>query len=80
MFLQASVSEASAGAVVSHTSASRQIAQAKADAYDRRLTSAQKVLEQLKAGISSLFQTAVSSHQLSHLCPFCIIGPLVGQG
>jgi hypothetical protein len=81
--LQASASEASAGAVVSHTSASRQIAEAKADAYDRRLTSAQKVLEQLKAGISSLFQTVVRSDQLAHSCmsaPLARVHLLLGQG
>lgn len=46
--------------MASSTSASRQEAEARADAYDRRLMSAQQVVEQLKAGIGSLFQTAVS--------------------
>lgn len=57
---QASAHEASVGAVVVSTSSCRQEAEAKAAAYDRRLRSAQQVVEQLKAGISSLFQTAVS--------------------
>lgn len=58
--VQASARETSAGAVASSTSASRQEAEARADAYDRRLMSAQQVVEQLKAGIGSLFQTVVS--------------------
>lgn len=58
--VQASARETSAGAVASSTSASKQEAEARADAYDRRLMSAQQVMEQLKAGIGSLFQTAVS--------------------
>jgi hypothetical protein len=61
--MQASAHEAIVGAVVSSTSASKQDAEAKANAYDRRLTSAQQVVEQLKAGVSSLFQTAVSCLQ-----------------
>lgn len=66
--MQASARETSVGAVVSSTSASKQEAEAKADAYDRRLMSAQHVVEQLKAGIASLFQTAVSGVPAAMQC------------
>lgn len=56
------------GAVVVSTSSCKQEAEAKAAAYDRRLRSAQQVVEQLKAGIASLFQTAVGGHGLDMKC------------
>jgi len=59
--LQANAHAASVDAVVSNTFTSKQEADTKADAYERRLASAQHVVEELKKGISSLFQTAVST-------------------
>lgn len=55
---QANAHAASVDAVVSNTFTSKQEADTKADAYERRLASAQHVVEELKKGISSLFQTA----------------------
>lgn len=50
------------GAVVNSTAVSRQEAEVKADVYDKRLVSAQQVVSQLKGGIASLFNAAVSQH------------------
>lgn len=70
--MQASAQQESAGAIVSSTFASRQEAEAKALAYERRLRSAQQVVEELKGGIASLFQTAVSASSLA-CCDTCTI-------
>lgn len=57
---QTRASEASASAAASGTFMRSATADGKADAYERRLTGAAEVVEQLRQGIGSLFDTAVS--------------------
>eukprot|EP00879_Flechtneria_rotunda_P012214 GHRR01012756.1.p1 GENE.GHRR01012756.1~~GHRR01012756.1.p1 ORF type:complete len:569 (+),score=227.55 GHRR01012756.1:229-1935(+) len=55
---QAHASEASANVAINSTYAKCAAAEAKATAYEHKLAEAADVMEQLKAGISSLFETA----------------------
>lgn len=58
--LQARASEASASAAAGSTFMRSAAAEGKASSYERRLAAADDVVEQLRGGIGSLFETAVS--------------------
>lgn len=67
--LQARASEASASAAAGSTFMRSAAAEAKADAYERCLAGAAGVVEQLRGGIGSLFETAVSCRVTGELKP-----------